>query len=214
MRSQRLVPAIVTLCLAVALPAAAKTFRVRAVLAPTAADADARGRARFVAKNVDVARFDVRVKRLDPSATYEVVVAGVRVGLLTTNRRGKGRLRFRSVPKPADRLLGFDPRGFTVTLRNVAGADVLVGALPPAGPGIVDGADIVCCTPDDSGLECEDRTLAECTAEGGTAVSGARSCLPNPCGTAAPPLGRDIVCCIPDDSGPECEDRTPAQCAA
>lgn len=202
------------LCLVIAAPALAKNFRVRAALAPTAADANAKGRALFLVVGSDDGRFDVRVKRLDPNATYEMIVGGVRVGVVTTNRRGRGRLRFRSVPRTDDRLLGFDPRGFTVPLRNAAGADVLIGALPPAGPGIVDGTDIVCCVPDDSGLECEDRTLAECVAESGAAVSGARSCLPNPCGTTTPPVGREIVCCIPDDSGAECEDRTTAECAA
>jgi len=40
--------------------------------------------------------------------------------------------------------------------------------------------DIRCCLPDDSGPECEDRTAAECSAQGGINV-GAGSCLPNPC---------------------------------
>ena len=72
---------------------------------------------------------------------------------------------------------------------------------------------MICCVPDDSGPECEDRTSEECAAEGGT-VSTATSCLPDPCAGVTPPAGSDVICCIPDDSGPECEDRTPAECAA
>ena len=71
----------------------------------------------------------------------------------------------------------------------------------------------MCCIPDDSGPECEDRTADECAAQGGTVVAGATSCLPNPC-DGAPPVGQDIVCCLPDDSGAECEDRTQAECLA
>ena len=37
--------------------------------------------------------------------------------------------------------------------------------------------DVVCCLPDDSGPECEDRTAAQCAAEGGVNL-GAGSCLP------------------------------------
>jgi hypothetical protein len=67
--------------------------------------------------------------------------------------------------------------------------------------------------PDDSGPECEDRTLAECSAEGGIAIA-ATSCTPNPCPPVGPAPDADIRCCLPDDSGPECEDRTAAECAA
>ena len=72
---------------------------------------------------------------------------------------------------------------------------------------------MICCVPDDSGSECEDRTPEECAAEGG-AVVAASSCLPNPCADAHAPPDGDIVCCLPDDSGPECEDRTSAECVA
>jgi hypothetical protein len=183
------------------------------VLAPTAVDPNARGRALLVVTGTDDGRFDVRAKGLDRAATYDVTVAGVRVAVLTTTRRGRGRLRFRTTPRSADRLLGFDPRGFTLVIRSAAGADVLAGALPAVGPGVVDGGDVVCCVPDDAGLECEDRPPSACAAEGGTVVDDARSCLPSPCGTAPPPVARDVVCCMPDDAGPECEDRTEAECA-
>jgi hypothetical protein len=83
------------------------------------------------------------------------------------------------------------------------------GPTPPPEP----EDDIACCLPDDSGPECEDRTPAECSAQGGIDV-GAAVCLPNPCTGPTPPPDDDIRCCLPDDSGPECEDRTVAECAA
>jgi hypothetical protein len=46
--------------------------------------------------------------------------------------------------------------------------------------------------PDDSGPECEDRTVDECAAQGGTVVAGATSCLPKPC---------DGASCTPDPCG-------------
>jgi hypothetical protein len=97
------------------------------------------------------------------------------------------------------------------------GGTVVAGATsclpnPCAGATPVDDdGDIVCCLPDDSGPECEDRTTAECAAAGGIDL-GPGSCLPNPC--SGGPASDDVVCCLPDDSGPECEDRTAAQCAS
>ena len=52
-----------------------------------------------------------------------------------------------------------------------------------------DGADVTCCVPGDRGPECEDRTQAECDAQGGTVVT-AGSCLPDPCGATNPPRER------------------------
>jgi hypothetical protein len=175
------------------------------------ADADARGLTRLVLKASDNGRFEVQVRNLDANTTYEILVGGVRVGTLSTKGAGSGSARFRSLPHGHDQLLGFDPRGQIVTVRSAAGADVLVGTMPP-GSTASSPDKVVCCIPDDRGSECEDRTADECTAQGGT-VSIATSCLPNPC-TDAPAVDVDIVCCLPDDSGPECEDRTAAECAA
>jgi hypothetical protein len=83
---------------------------------------------------------------------------------------------------------------------------------PCAGTTPTAGRDVICCIPDDSGPECEDRTVDECAVQGGIVVEG-NSCLPNPC-TATTPGDPDIRCCLPDDSGTECEDRTPEECVA
>ena len=180
-------------------------------LSSTGVDDDARGTVKLLVRNGSDGKFDVKGKKLDPNATYDVLVDGVLVGQFTTKRRGSGRIRFRSRPRSSrDVLLGFDPRGALVVVRNAAGQDVLAGQL--ADSGSVSGGDIICCIPDDRGPECEDRTPAECAAQGGTATA-ATSCLPNPCEGTPPPTGGDVVCCIPDDSGPGCEDRTADECA-
>lgn len=195
----------------VAGPAAARTETQKAELESTGIDDDAAGKAQLAIKNGTEGRFDLVVKKLDRDATYDVLVNGVRVGAITTTGGGNGKIRFRSRPRSKrDLLLGFDPRGAMVAVERTDGAQVLQIALasPP------DTGNVVCCVPDDSGTECEDRTEAECSAEGGT-VSTATSCLPNPCATSpVPPADDDVICCIPDDSGPECEDRTSAECSA
>lgn len=184
----------------------------RGSLASTGVDDNARGTVKLQVKKGSDGKFEIQVQKLEKRATYEVLVDGVRVGSITTTGGGNGRVRFRSRPvSSSDVLLGFDPRGALIVVRNAAGQDVLAVTLADTGP--VSGDDIVCCIPDDSGPECEDRTPDECAAAGGT-VSTATTCLPNPCAGTPPPPGGDVICCIPDDSGPECEDRTANECAA
>lgn len=186
-------------------------FKGDATLTSTGADVDARGKVKAKSKHGD-GRFEVSAGKLDRAATYDVIVDGVKVASFTTSRGGSGKVRLRSEPRGRDGLLGFDPRGTGVVIRDAAGRDVLFGTVPLDDDPNND-ADIVCCKPDDDGTECEDRTPEECVAKGG-AVSTATSCVPNPCEGATPPVGGKIVCCIPDDGGTECEDRTPAQCSA
>jgi len=199
---------------ALAAVAGASTARAASVksktdLAPTAADADARGKVQFVLKNADDGKLVVRVGRLAPDASFDLLADGVKVGTIETTGGGGGRIRLRSAPRGNDELLGFDPRGAVLTVRDANGDDVLAGTV--SDDTIEDGK-IACCIPDDSGAECEDRTEADCAAQGGT-VTTSNTCLPNPC-TDVPVPGMDVVCCIPDDGGAECEDRTEADCAA
>jgi hypothetical protein len=204
---------ILTAVLAVAAlqgPAHADKLKVRQDLAATPAGADARGRARLVLVSASNGKFEVIVQRLDPDATYQLIVGGVHVADIVTSGGGNGRARFRTQPRSSrDLPLGFDPRGATLVVRSATGDDVLASAFPeePA-----DGK-VVCCIPDDEGAECEDRTADECAAAGGTVPAGATSCLPNPC-EGAPPVAEEIVCCVPDDGGAECEDRTQNECLA
>lgn len=182
-------------------------------LTPTGLDADAFGRAKLKARTGEKARLDLRAGALEPGGAYELVVDDIRIGDVVADAEGKVRARFRTRPRSdGDQLLGFDPRGSILLVRNAAGADVLAGEMPVGG-NASDDTKIVCCVPDDSGAECEDRTADECTAEGGT-VSTATTCLPNPCDTVVVPTEDDVICCLPDDSGPECEDRTVEECSA
>jgi hypothetical protein len=197
---------------ALATRASARTEKEAGSLASTGVDPDARGKVKLTVRNLTDGRLEIKGQKLDPNATFDVLVNGVLVGQFTTTGGGNGRIRFRSRPRsPSDQLLGFDPRGALVVVRNAAGQDVL--AVQLADSGSVGGGDVVCCIPDDEGAECEDRTPDECAMQGGT-VSTATSCLPNPCAGVPPPVEADVVCCIPDDSGPECEDRTADECAA
>lgn len=199
--------------LGIALPVHAKG-KIDQQLTPVS-DADASGRIRLAMRKASDGRFEIQAVKLDPNASYDLLLNGVKVASLTTNGNGKAKARFRSRPRGRDQLLGFDPRGALVVVRNAAGQDALIGTLPTTSPSSSgpDDGDIICCVPDDGGTECEDRTPTECTDRGGV-VSTATSCLPNPCEGSTPPTQTDIVCCIPDDSGPECEDRTAAECSA
>lgn len=194
-----------------AAPAHAKGLKQK--LDSTGSLPDARGEVKLMLQKATSGRFEIKVKKLSPSASYELFVGSVKVATLETDRKGDGKLRFRTQPKSSrDQLLGFDPRGARVALRGADGVDVLAGdvALAPAEQ-LPDGK-VICCEPDDDHAECEDRTADECVARGGT-VTSATSCLPNPCAEVAPPE-RETICCVPDDGGPECEDRSPAACAA
>jgi hypothetical protein len=162
----------------------------------------ARGRARLVLRSVSDGRLDLVARRLHGHATFDVIVRGVKVASLRTSASGRGRVRFRSRPRGRDVLLGFDPRGAHVAVRDEDGDDVLVGDIlgDPLDPG-----EVVCCLPEDDEsadpqFPCDGRAPAACEDSGGTVVAGARSCLPNPCGDDTIPDGT-TVCCIPESSG-------------
>jgi hypothetical protein len=197
--------------LIVALAAGAEARGPKAKIDLTPATAGVRGKASVSLTTASDGKFEVKVQKLAGSTTYDLLVGGIKVATLHTSRGGSATVRFASRPRGKALLLGFDPRGEAIEIRDASGNDALAGTMPAVGE---DAADVTCCVPDDRGPECEDRTQAECDAEGGTVVA-AGSCLPDPCGaTNPPPSGATTVCCIPDDSGPECEDRTQAECAA
>ena len=201
--------------LAVLAPATveARSSQVRQALIATGVDPDAKGHVRVEIRDRRAGlegRFEVRVRKLDALASFDVTLDGVRIGSLTTRRNGSGKARFDTRPHGDDQPLGVDPRGRTAAVVNGGGAVVLQTVISSRS---IDPDDVRCCLPDDSGPECEDRTAAECAAAGGVDL-GPGSCLPNPCSGSPPIPGGDIVCCIPDDSGPECEDRTAAECSA
>jgi hypothetical protein len=196
---------------------AGNRIRIKQSLVATGVDVDARGDVKVKIDHPKTgmrARLNLTAKRLAPSTTYEVVLDGVRVGTLTTNRRGNGRARFSSQPRGKDQLLGTDPRGMQVEMRNDAGDGVLETHMPDD---TIDPTHVRCCLPhsgdDSEAPECEDRTPEACVAAGGVDL-GAGSCLPNPCEAATPPPPVEhVVCCTPDDPEPECEVRSAATCS-
>src|SRR5262245_38793927 len=108
------------LALGLTRPAAATSDAVRIRLDATGADADATGSA-----NVKVrarrgrmsGTLDVRARRLEPTATYQVTIDGVAVGTLGTTRAGAGRARFRTkAAKGRNQFLGVDPRGRAIAI--------------------------------------------------------------------------------------------------
>jgi len=200
--------------------------KVRAVerLTATATDPDARGRARLVLKSDGDGRLRIAVRGLTRDASYDVVIDGVRVAALATNGGGAGRVRFSTDPRGRDVLLGVDPRGKTVVIRDAAGTDVLAGTIDD---GVDDPAAVACCfaraddddssddgSDDEDGEDagkadtrrhdgddhggksgkCLDLTPEQCTSEGGT-VAAADSCIPDPCGDVA-----EVICCLPHAS--------------
>ena len=185
----------------------AASSRAKTDLSPTAPASDAKGRASALVKQFSEGRLRISARHLAPTASYELLVGGIKVGEIHTNRRGMGKARFANPKGRKDDLLGFDPRGEAIELRDPSGDDVLTGNMPTDD----DPAEVTCCIPHEGGAECEDRTETDCAAANGTVVT-AGSCLPDPCG-ATPPPGVSTVCCIPDDSGPECDDLSQAACA-
>lgn len=185
---------------------------------------------------------DVGVRHLGRNSQYEVLVEGVHVGGLTTNGGGNGHARFRTTPKGHALVLGIDPRGKQVVIRDADGHDVLEGDCPddPDAAGKV-----ACCVPPESGEgafthgedgdgqgqdgdgdghhghhdgddDCRLLTVDACAAVGGSSAGG--SCLPDPC-TTTPPVPSGTVCCVPeedndDGEGAECRVFTPDHCAA
>jgi len=103
----------ITVLMALALIAAARTpasarhgGTVKQALAATGVDADASGQATLSLKAEDDGRFVLQVHKLDPKATFQVIVGGVHVGDIVTTGGGGGKLRFRSRPRGHDLALG------------------------------------------------------------------------------------------------------------
>jgi hypothetical protein len=179
----------------------------------------ATGQARLFLKTGSSGKFTVKGRHLPAGKTFDVVVNKIKIGTLTTNAGGSGTAKFSTTPKGRIAMLGTDPQGSEVEVRDDQGDDVLDGEMPD------DDADsaIGCCLgsqEDDGEGECEDLTAADCMAKGGTPTT-ATDCLPDPCGNNPPPTGS--VCCSAtnssgaaedDDPEVECEDDTSAtECA-
>jgi hypothetical protein len=193
---------------------------VAQALTPTSNAPHAHGRATLALKTTSKGRFRVIARGLAGHASFDLVVGGVKVGTLTTNAGGSGKAKLSTNPKPSEGLLGVDPRGKSIEVRDENGDDDLQGDMPDDGDSTA-GA-FACCQPDDDETECEVRTPDECTAKGGTTVAGVDSCIPNPCSGTPPGGGNDVVCCFPgsstgafvdEESEAECDEVTMQECA-
>lgn len=150
----------------------------------------ARGSAKLTVKKGSKGTFSVAARRLAGGQSFDVVVGGLKAGTLETNAHGGGKIVF-GAPKRGDRaLLGFDPRGRSLAVRDHDGHDVLDGEMPDG-----DDAKVACCLQDDDGVECDDRTPEDCMEDGGT-PSSASGCFPDPCGAT----GGTSVCCTVDST--------------
>jgi hypothetical protein len=210
------------------------TASVSKALTPTSSFAGASGklRVRLHAKPVSGATgtqgsFSVSARHLPTdSSSFDLIVGGAKVGSVQANSAGNGSASFSTTPHGRSALLGVDPRGKTVVVRDTAGsgADVLVGTVPDD-----DAGSEACCTTDGEGeSECEDVSpdpttgVVTCNGTIPLDANGApiNSCLPDPCTTTVPPPppGTATVCCVADSGdeeaqNTECDDGLD-QCAA
>jgi hypothetical protein len=190
----------ILLCTSVSSTSAGGRMHVTTALTPTTKTPNARGRAQLDMKSVTKGRLRIVARGIAASSTFDVVMDGVRVGTLTTNSGGKGKLTLSTHPKGRAGLMGGDPRGDHLEVRDHDGDDDLECHLPGG-----DHPEIACCLSDDGETECELKDVEECTNEGGTpagSTGGAfvSSCIPNPCAPTPPPPGGS-VCCIASSAG-------------
>ncbi len=200
-------------------PSATAKTKIRETLHATVHAPHASGLAKLVLRKGSKGTFTIKARGLSQGQSFDVVVNRVKVGTLVTGGGGSGVAKFSTSPKGRTTMLGFDPRGAHIEIRDENGDDDLDSDM--SDDNNPDSA-IGCCLGEDNDgdVECEELTAAECTNEGGTPTT-ATSCLPNPCATTPPPP--NVVCCrsssaggafVDDDPEVECEDDvTQAECA-
>ncbi len=208
-RRAALVVALLLMSGVIAVPNTWAMIHVTRQLTPTGKDLGAQGKTGLVVGRHSKGKFKVVGHHLAPNATFQVIVHTVPIGTLTTNAAGNGVAKFSTPVHGHDQVLGVDPQGQLVEVRDADGDDVLETEEPPD---TEDAGDIQCCLADNEEAECDETTSDECIAEGGVDM-GAGSCVPNPCPTTSTD---QIACCIPDDDqdGAECESATADECAA
>src|SRR5262245_16091121 len=130
----------------------------------------AHGRAKLALKSASRGRFRVVARKLTPETSFDLMVGGIKVGSFTTNAAGHGKVTLSTHPKRSEGLLGVDPRGKAIEVRDDGGNDDLEGEMPGEDDSAA-GA-FVCCVPDSDGAECEVETPDECSDEGGMTQAG------------------------------------------
>lgn len=109
--------------------------RVKEPLLATGVDTDAIGTAEYRMRR-GRSRFYVKVRNL-PTGTYDLTVSGFVQGFIDVDSRGRGRVRFNTLPmgpggydQPDLMLLSFDPLGQKISV-NQAGLTYLTVDFPP-----------------------------------------------------------------------------------
>src|SRR5262245_35324110 len=92
--------------------------RVKQKLHPTSFAPKARGNAKLSLKSDAKGAFSIVARRLAAGADYDVVVGGIKVGAITTNGHGAGKVAFGTTKRHKRGILGFDPRGRSVAVRD------------------------------------------------------------------------------------------------
>lgn len=205
-------------------PSGNRPAHVKQALSPPTAGSSARGKVVLVVKR-NGGKFDVGVRKLAGASHFEVLIDGVKVGDLETNGGGNGHARFGTKPRGRAKVLGVDPRGRHILVRDDDGNDVLEGDCPKD---TEDAGKVACCVyPDDAmktarndagsdDPKCQMLTPDDCDTAGGDSAGG--SCLPDPCASVSP-VPDGTACCVPqsddeDGEGAECDDLTPDECSA
>src|SRR5262249_35033507 len=158
--------------------AGAKTVKIKRDLQSTGVVAGAKGKTQTIIQGSQ-GRFRLKAIRLGSNKHFNILVNSVPVGGFTTSGGGSGKARFSTTPGGKDLMMGFEPRGSTVTVQDDDGDDVLDGDIPDDS---VDPNAIRCCLSEDSGggdgdddqgenqgngAECEELTADECMTQGG-----------------------------------------------
>ena len=191
--------------------------KVKTTLTGTTSAPGASGRGKLVLKTASNGKFALIAHHLPASRSFDVVMRGRKIGTMATNFAGTGRLNLSTQPRPTQSLLGFDPRGAQIVVRDATtGDDDLTGDVPDNS----DSSEGACCFQNqgeegDNG--CDDLIPTDCAAAHGT-PAGTPSCIPNPCGTTGSPGGSMVFCCTggsEDDEQmePECNETDQTDCA-
>jgi hypothetical protein len=126
-------PLTTLICAACLLPASLLARDAATIKAPLhgTGDADATGTA-IATLQAQQSELIVQARRLGASHAYNVEIAGIVEGTLTTDKNGRGSIRFRTPAKAGQPALDFDPRGATLRLLDDA-TSVLEGVISGRG---------------------------------------------------------------------------------
>jgi hypothetical protein len=192
--------------------------RMKQKLTATASAPGAHGQAVAKLKSDSKGRLRIGATGLAGHTTFDLVANGVKVGTFTTSAGGSGKMLLSTSRHGHASVLGFDPRGAELEVRDEGGDVMLHCTMPGHG----DHPDkIACCLPSGE-TGCQILPAQACAANGGTPAGG-NSCMPDPCGGGGS-AGGAFVCCVAestagafvdDDPDVECqENATSASCAA